>query len=65
MYPSPGSWFEINGSRIKVLKAKEFKKNGKPGEIVDKKFVIACKDSAIQVLKLKKEGKIVWTPLTI
>ena len=57
LYPSPGSWFEINGSRIKVLKAKEIKKKGKPGEIVDKKFIIACKDSAIQVLKLKKEGK--------
>ncbi len=57
LYPDPGSWFEINGSRIKVLKVKEVKKKGKPGEVIDKEFTIACKDSAIQVLKLKKEGK--------
>ena len=57
LHPNPGSWFEINGTRIKVLEAKEVNKKGKPGEIVDKEFTIACKDTAIQVLKLKKEGK--------
>ena len=57
LHPNPGSWFEMNGSRIKVLEVKEVKKKGKPGEIVDNEFTIACNDSAIEVLKLKKEGK--------
>ena len=57
LYPIPGSWFEIDGSRIKLLEAKEIMAKGKPGEIINDQFSIACSDSAIQVLKLKKEGK--------
>jgi methionyl-tRNA formyltransferase len=57
LYPNPGSWFELNGSRVKVLKAKEVNKTGKPGEIIDDKFTIACIENSIQVLELKKEGK--------
>ena len=40
-----------------MLKAKEIKKSGKPGEILDEKITIACADNAIQILELKKEGK--------
>ena len=57
LYPNPGSWFELNGLRIKILKAKEVKKTGKPGEIIDDKFTIACIENSIQILELKKEGK--------
>jgi len=57
LYPNPGSWFELNGSRVKVLKAKEVNKTGKPGEIIDDKFTIACIENSIQILELKKEGK--------
>jgi methionyl-tRNA formyltransferase len=53
-----GSWFEINGNRIKIIEAKEVKnKKGKPGILLDKNFTIACSNNAIQILKLKKEGK--------
>ena len=53
-----GSWFEINGNRIKIIEAKEVKnKKGKPGILLDKNFTIACLNNAIQILKLKKEGK--------
>ena len=31
--------------------------NGKPGEILNKNFTIACSENAIQILKLQKEGK--------
>ena len=40
--PNPGSWFMLKGSRIKVLKAVEVRQQGKPGEILSNKFIIAC-----------------------
>ena len=43
--------------RIKVLKAVEVSKKGKPGEIIDKDFTIACSNNAVRILKLKPEGK--------
>ena len=56
-HPNPGSWFELNGLRIKVLRAKEINKKGTPGEILDDKFTIACSENSVQILELKKEGK--------
>ena len=56
-YPNPGCWFKLNGSRIKIIKAKEVVSEGKPGTIIDKKFTIACSKNAVQILELKKEGK--------
>ena len=53
-----GSWFEINGNRVKIIQAKEIKnKKGKPGTLLDENFTIACANNAVQILKLKKEGK--------
>ena len=53
-----GSWFEINGNRVKIIYAKEVKnKKGKPGILLDENFTIACSNNAVQILKLKKEGK--------
>ena len=57
LYPSPGSWFQYKGSRLKIIKAVEVEKEGRPGEIIDKKFTIACSKNAIQILELQKEGK--------
>ena len=55
--PNPGSWFELNGSRIKIIKAIEVKAKGSPGDILNKDFTIACSENAIRILELKKEGK--------
>ena len=57
LYPNPGAWFEYKGLRLKIIKAIEVNVKGKPGEILDKKFTIACAKSGIQVLELQKEGK--------
>ena len=57
LYPNPGSWFELKGSRIKIIKAKEIKSKGKPGEVLNKEFTIACSKNAVQILELKKAGK--------
>lgn len=56
-YSKPGAWFEMDKTRIKVLKAVKVNKKGKPGEIIDKNFTIGCLDGAIQILELKPEGK--------
>ena len=57
LHPNPGCWFELNGSRIKVLKAIEIKSQEKPGKVIDNKLSISCSENAIQILQLKKEGK--------
>ena len=30
---------------------------GKPGEIINKDFTVACSENAVQILELQKEGK--------
>ena len=57
-YPNPGTWFALNGVRIKVFKAVMVEKTDKAGTIIDaKKMIIACGKNAVQILELKKEGK--------
>ena len=56
-YPNPGCWFELNGSRIKIIKAKKVNNEGEPGTILNKKLIIACSKNAIQITELKREGK--------
>jgi methionyl-tRNA formyltransferase len=55
--PNPGCWFELSGSRIKVIKAVEVVRNGRIGTIINDNLTIACAKNAIQILELKKEGK--------
>lgn len=57
LYPNPGSWFELKGSRIKVIRVIEVKEKGAPGEIINENFIIGCSHNAIQILELQKEGK--------
>ena len=57
LYPNPGSWFKLKGVSIKIIKAIEVNAKGSPGEIINKDFIIGCSQNAIQILKLKKEGK--------
>jgi methionyl-tRNA formyltransferase len=57
LYPNPGSWFELKGYRIKVIRAIEINVQGAPGEIINKDFIIGCSRNAVQILELKKEGK--------
>ena len=55
--PQPGTWFEYNKSRIKVIKAIELEEKGSPGEIIKDNFTIACGTNSIQILEIQKEGK--------
>ena len=55
--PNPGCWFELNGSRVKIIKAKKIISEGIPGTILDDNLTIACSKNAIQITEIKKEGK--------
>lgn len=57
LYPNPGSWFELTGSRIKVIKAVEVNKKGKPGLVLDNNFTIGCSNNSVQILEIQKAGK--------
>ena len=55
--PNPGAWFEYKNQRYKVWKAKIVNQKGDVGKILNDKLTIACKDQAIKVLEIQKEGK--------
>tara|TARA_B100001121_G_scaffold301987_1_gene313977 strand:+ start:583 stop:1503 length:921 start_codon:yes stop_codon:yes gene_type:complete len=55
--PNPGCWFELQGGRVKIIKAKETNSSGEPGKIIDNRLTIACLKNSVQILELKKEGK--------
>ena len=55
--PNPGAWFEYKNNRYKVWKAKIVDKNGDVGKTIDDKLTVACKNQAIKILEIQKEGK--------
>ena len=42
---------------LKIIEAIHVAKSGKEGEILENDLTIACKENAIRVLKVQKEGK--------
>lgn len=55
--PFPGAWFDLEGARVKLLRAELADGAGKPGEVLDDEFTIACGSSAICPLRLQRAGK--------
>jgi methionyl-tRNA formyltransferase len=59
--PFPGAWFEVavdgEAARIKVLRCEIANGKGSPGELLDNRLAIACKDGAIKILELQRAGK--------
>jgi Methionyl-tRNA formyltransferase len=55
--PKPGSWFIYKGERIKIIKAKKTKESGQSSTILNKDFIIGCKDGGIIPLLIQREGK--------
>nr|WP_298897069.1 methionyl-tRNA formyltransferase [uncultured Altererythrobacter sp.] len=55
--PFPGAWFELDGARVKLLQAELAEGAGKPGEVLDDAFTIACGSGAIRPLRLQRAGK--------
>ena len=55
--PNPGVWFTHKAIRFKIIKAEEVLKNGLAGEVLDESLTIACKENAIGIKFIQKEGK--------
>jgi len=55
--PFPGAWFELDGERIKVLKAQVVAREGKPGLTLDDDLTIACGFAALRPLRIQRAGK--------
>ncbi|MFL6729323.1 MAG: methionyl-tRNA formyltransferase [Sphingomicrobium sp.] len=60
--PSPGSWFEANGERIRLLEAvMGHDASGKPGEVLDDSLNIACGHGYVRPLQVQRAGRSVMT----
>ena len=55
--PFPGSWFEFDGERIKVLLARTIGVNGADGTVLDDELTIACGQAAIRILTVQRAGR--------
>jgi methionyl-tRNA formyltransferase len=60
--PMPGAWFEVNGERIKLLRADIDRGTGRPGEIIDDALTIDCVDGAIRPLLVQRAGRAPMAP---
>ncbi|MGN6497535.1 MAG: methionyl-tRNA formyltransferase [Tsuneonella sp.] len=55
--PFPGAWFELDGERIKVLRAEVIGREGKPGRTLDDALTIACGYAALRPSQVQRAGK--------
>jgi methionyl-tRNA formyltransferase len=59
--PFPGAWCElaIDGepARVKILRCEVAKGSGAPGELLDDRLAVGCKEGAIHILELQRAGK--------
>ena len=53
----PNSYFIYKGERYKILKAEPSNKIGEIGNVLGDKFEIGCKEGAIKILEIQREGK--------
>ena len=56
--PFPGAWFEVDGVRVKVLRAELADGSGEPGAVLDHDLAIACGEGAIRPTRLQRAGKL-------
>lgn len=59
--PWPGAYFEVNGKKIKVHKARVCEQTGEAGKIIvadaKKGLIVATKDTSIELIEIQPEGK--------
>jgi methionyl-tRNA formyltransferase len=59
--PFPGAWFELDGERIKLLKARVIGVNGADGTVLDDELTIACGQAALRPVTLQRAGRPAMT----
>lgn len=55
--PFPGSWFGLNGERVKILRAEVVEKAGASGAVLDSDFSIGCSEQALRPVTLQRAGR--------
>jgi len=55
--PFPGAWFELQGSRIKVLGSRLVDGEGTAGTVLDDALHVACGSGSVALTRLQKAGK--------
>ncbi len=59
--PFPGAWCEIPiegaPARIKILRCEIANGSGAPGEVLDDRLTVACRQGALRILDLQRAGK--------
>jgi methionyl-tRNA formyltransferase len=55
--PFPGAWFELAGSRIKVLRSTRGEGASPPGTVLDDQLTIACGEGAVRLVEVQRAGK--------
>ena len=55
--PFPGAWFDMDGVRVKVLRAEMADGSGEPGTVLNDDLAIACGEGAIRPTRLQRAGK--------
>jgi methionyl-tRNA formyltransferase len=55
--PGPGTFFELNGERIKVLAVEPVADRGAAGTTLDDAGIVACGDGALKLLRLQRPSK--------
>ncbi|MBI1211752.1 MAG: methionyl-tRNA formyltransferase [Alphaproteobacteria bacterium] len=58
--PAPGAWTMAGDTRLKLLRVRESKARGQPGEIVGA-LTVACGTGSIDVVELQRAGREVQT----
>jgi methionyl-tRNA formyltransferase len=57
--PFPAAWFELNGVRVKALRASRGvrgKRKSEPGTVLDDKLSIACGAGAVRLIQVQRAG---------
>ena len=58
LYPVPGAWFNFDGERYKILKAKIGNVVGKIGEVSSDQLEIICGDNkSLKIVEIQRQGK--------
>jgi methionyl-tRNA formyltransferase len=55
--PFPGAWFELGGTRVKVLRSTLAPGAGEAGTALDDTLTVGCGDGAVRLLELQRAGR--------
>jgi methionyl-tRNA formyltransferase len=55
--PFPGAWFEVDGMRVKALRATRGEGAGAHGTVLDDRLTVACGDGAVRLVQVQRAGK--------